>query len=199
MYETNGKSYTIMTLGESTVGKTSYIEKYVDNKFRNSLPTIGCNVCSKYYYSSNGEKTKIIFEDTSGQERYHSLAFNIIRKVHGIILMYDITKKETFDTIKKWWKNILDHKDKNFPVILVGNKCDLEDIRQVPKEEGENIAKELGIKFIETSNKNGMNIKESARELIKMILKNSNENEDIKSVKLDKKKLKKRKKKKCCK
>ena len=199
MSEANGKSYTIMTLGESTVGKTSYIEKYVDNKFRNSLPTIGCNVCSKYFYSSNGEKTRIIFEDTSGQERYNSLAFNIIKKVHGIILMYDITKKETFDTIRKWWKNILDHKDKDFPVILVGNKCDLEDKRQVKKEEGENIAKELGIKFIETSNKNGINIKESARELIKMILRSSNENEDIKSVKLDKKKLKKRKKKKCCK
>ena len=113
--------------------------------------------------------------------------------------MYDITKKETFDTIRKWWKNILDHKDKDFPVIVVGNKCDLEDKRQVKKEEGENIAKELGIKFIETSNKNGINIKESARELIKMILRSSNENEDIKSVKLDKKKLKKRKKKKCCK
>ena len=199
MSEANGKSYTIMTLGESTVGKTSYIEKYVDNKFKNFLPTIGYNVCSKYFYSSNGEKTRIIFEDTSGQERYNSLAFNIIKKVHGIILMYDITKKETFDTIRKWWKNILDHKDKDFPVILVGNKCDLEDKRQVKKEEGENIAKELGIKFIETSNKNGINIKESARELIKMILRSSNENEDIKSVKLDKKKLKKRKKKKCCK
>ena len=199
MSEANGKSYIIMTLGESTVGKTSYIEKYIDNKFKNSLPTIGYNVCSKYLYSSNGEKTKIIFEDTSGQERYHSLAFNFIKKVHGIILMYDITKKETFDTIRKWWKNILDHKDKDFPVILVGNKCDLEDKRQVKKEEGENMAKELGIKFLETSNKKGINIKESARELIKMILRNSNEKEDIKSVKLDKKKLKKRKKKKCCK
>jgi small GTP-binding protein len=199
MSEVNGKSYTIMTLGESTVGKTSYIEKYVDNKFKNSLPTIGYNIYSKYFYLSNGEKTKIIFEDTSGQERYHSLAFNIIKKVHGIILMYDITKKETFDTIRKWWKNILDHKDKDFPIILVGNKCDLEDKRQVQKEEGENIAKELGIKFIETSNKNGINIKESVRELINMILRSSNEIEDIKSVKLDKKKLKKRKKKKCCK
>jgi len=199
MSETNAKSYTIMTLGESTVGKSSYIEKYVKNEFKNSLPTIGFNICSKYLYSSNGEKTKIIFQDTSGQERYHSLAFNIIRQVHGIILMYDITKKETFNTIRKWWNKILDYKDKHFPVILVGNKCDLEDKRQVQKEEGENIAKELGIKFIEISNKNGMNIKESARELIKMILRNNNENEDLKSVKLDNKKLKKRKKKKCCK
>ena len=88
---------------------------------------------------------------------------------------------------------------KDFPIILLGNKCDLEDEREVKREEGEQIANEKGIKFLETSNKKGINIKESVEELVHMILKNkkSNSDEDIKGVKLDRKTLRKRKKKKC--
>ena len=90
-------------------------------------------------------------------------------------------------------------KKKDFPIILLGNKCDLENERQVQREEGEQIANEKGIKFLETSNREGINIKESVKELVDMILKNKNPNsdEDIKSVKLDRKTLKERKKKKC--
>ena len=199
MVEETNNSYTILALGESTVGKSAYIHKYVNNIFKNTLPTIGCNMVSKYLYSSNEEKTKIQFVDISGKERYQSLPFFFIKRAHGVILMYDITRKNTFNTICNWWKMILDYKDKDFPAILIGNKCDLENRREVQKEEGEKIAKELGIKFLEASNKNGISIKESARDLIKMILENSGKNDDIKSVKLDKKKLSKRKKKKCCK
>ena len=113
--------------------------------------------------------------------------------------MYDITRKNTFNTISNWWEKILDSKDKDFPAILIGNKCDLENQREVQKKEGEKIAKELGIKFLEVSNKNGKSIKKSARELIKMILQNIGKSDDINSVRLDKKIYSKRKKKKCCK
>ena len=90
--------------------------------------------------------------------------------------MYDITNRESFDTISNWWDDILNNKEKDFPVILVGNKCDLENERMVQKEEGENIAKKLNTKFYETSNKDGINIEESSRELIRMVLNyNSND------------------------
>jgi Ras-related protein Rab-18 len=199
MFEENNNSYTILALGESTVGKSAYIQNYVYNIFKATSPTIGCNIISKYLYSSNEEKIKIKFVDISGKERYQFLPLLFIKQAHGVILMYDITRKNTFNTISNWWEKILDSKDKDFPAILIGNKCDLENQREVQKEEGEKIAKELGIKLLEVSNKNGISIKESARELIKMILKNDGKNDDINSVKLDKKKLRKRKKEKCCK
>ena len=189
----------IITLGESTVGKTAYINKYVHNIYKNTLPTIGFNTESKNFSLPSGERIKIIFEDTSGQERYHSLSLNFLRKANGVVLMYDITQKNTFETISNWCNQIWEYQQKDFPIILLGNKCDLENERQVQREEGEQIANEKGIKFLETSNREGINIKESVKELVDMILKNKNPNsdEDIKSVKLDRKTLKKRKKKKC--
>jgi len=68
---------------------------------------------------------------TSGQERYHSLSANFIKKVEGIILMYDITNKESFDTISRWWNDIFEHKERDFSFILIGNKSDLEGKRKV--------------------------------------------------------------------
>ena len=156
MAEETKNPYIILVLGESKVGKSAYLQKYVYNIFKNTCPTIGLNYVGKYLYSSNEEKTKIQFIDISGNEKYQSLPFIFIRQAHGIILMYDITQKNTFNTISNWWKKILDSKDKDFPSILIGNKCDLENQREVQKEEGEKIAKELGIKFLEASNKNGI-------------------------------------------
>ena len=199
MLEEISSSILIVTLGESTVGKTAYINKYVDNIYKNTLPTIGFNTYSKNFALPSGESIKIIFEDTSGQERYHSLSLNFIRKANGIVLMYDITQKNTFETISNWCNQIWEYQQKDFPIILLGNKCDLENERQVQREEGEQIANEKGIKFLETSNREGININESVKELVDMILKNekSDFREDIKNVKLDRKTLKKRKKKKC--
>ena len=84
--------------------------------------------------------------------------------------MYDITNRESFDTISKWLDDIIDYKERDFPIILVGNKCDLENERKMPKEEGKNFANKLNVKFYETNNKDGINIEESSRELIKIVL-----------------------------
>ena len=107
--------------------------------------------------------------------------------------MYDITNRESFDTISRWWDDIKEHKEGDFPVILVGNKCDLEDERKVKKEEGESLAKEYKVKFYEASNKDGTNVEESSKEFIKIVL--SRMPNDIKAnkptnLKLSKKKLK---------
>ena len=156
-------SINIIALGNIEVGKTAYIIRNTENKFRPSLSTVGIDMKNKRIELENGKKVKVRFIDTSGQERYHSLAPNFIKKADGIILMYDITNRESFDTISKWWDDILNNKEKDFPVILVGNKCDLEDERKVQKEEGESIAKKYNFKFYETSNKDGTNIEESSR------------------------------------
>jgi len=189
-------SINIIELGNTTVGKTAYLIRNTENKFRPSLSTVGIDTRKKRIELENGKKVNVKFYDTSGQERYHSLSANFIKNADGIVLMYDITNRESFDTISRWWNNILEHKEKDFPVILVGNKCDLKDERKVQKEEGEKIAKEYNVKFYEASNKDGINVEESFRELINIIL--SRMPDHIKKIKttkknqLSKEKLKKR-------
>ena len=161
----------IITLGNSSVGKSSLIQRYVDEKFADTLATIGFNTKFKTKILSNGEKLKVVFYDTSGQEKYNSLSYNYIKNSNGILLMYDISKKESFIKIKDWLNNIFEHKDKDFPILLLGNKCDLEEKREVTKEEGDQLAKELKLNFYETSNKDNINIEKAITELIEMIYK----------------------------
>ena len=161
----------IITLGNSSVGKTSLIQRYVDEIFKDTFATIGFNTKFKNKILSNGEKLKVFFYDTSGQEKYNSLSFNYIKNCHGILLMYDISNKKSFIKIKDWLNNIFEHKDKDFPILLLGNKCDLEEKREVTKEEGDQLAKELKLNFYETSNKDNINIEKAITELIEMIYK----------------------------
>ena len=88
--------------------------------------------------------------------------------------MYDITNKETFESIHEWIANVKEIKGENFPMILLGNKIDLEDNREVSKESGEDLAYENHIEFFETSNKDGINIKESIMALVNKIVKSKN-------------------------
>ena len=174
-------SINLITLGNTEVGKTAYLIRNAENKFRPSLSTVGIDTRNKKIELENGKKVNVKFFDTSGQERYRSLSANFIKRADGIILMYDITNRESFDTISKWWNDIKEHKESDFPVILVGNKCDLEDERKVKKEEGESLAKEYKVKFYEASNKDGTNVEESSKELIKIVL--SRMPDDIKQIK----------------
>ena len=186
-------SIKILTLGNSTVGKTSYLVRNISNKFEPVLSTIGYDILTKIISLENGKKVNVRFYDTSGQERYHSLPYNFIKGADGIILMYDITNRESFDSISRWWDDILKNKKKDFPVILVGNKSDLKNERKVQKEEGESKANELNTKFYEVSNKDGTNLKESSRDIISMVLNYAPDDIISSCSKLCKKKMKKRK------
>ena len=189
----NPISIDLIALGNSSVGKTSYLVRIAENKFSPTFPTIGYDIKFQIIELENGKKVKVRFIDTSGQERYHSLAPNFIKKADGIILMYDITNRKSFDAISRWRDDILNNKEKDFPIILVGNKCDLEDERKVQKEEGESIAKKYNFKFYETSNKDGTNIEESSRGLINIILSKTSSVNKLTYKKLNKDKMKRRK------
>ena len=193
--------YNIMTLGNTAVGKTTFILRYTENTFKsNYLTTIGIDFKSKIITLENHKRYNIQFFDSAGQEKYKSLALNVIKNAHGIILMYSVTDKISFDSISNWMKNVIDIKGKDFPVILVGNKIDLVDERQVSIEDGENSAQKYGIKFYEISNKLGMNVEKACLDLINLILdKNSNEKEskNEKPLKIKKKNLLKKEKKEC--
>ena len=204
------EKFNIMTLGNSSVGKTCYILRYTEKTFEEVyLTTLGIDYKTKIIKLPNNQKYRIDYYDTAGQERYRSISLNAIKNTQGVILMYDITNKKTFDAITKWIKDIIDAKGKDFPIVLLGNKCDMETERQVTKDEGEELAQKYNLSFFETSNKTGTNVEEASLELINKILETKektkkmlkdfeiiDENNDN-VIRLDKNQLKQKKEEKC--
>ena len=197
----------LFTLGNSAVGKTSFILRYTKNTFNNEyISTVGIDFLTKNALLPNGKKYKVFFYDTAGQEKFLSIALNLMKGAEGILLIYDVTKRNTFEAITGWVESIKEQKGENFPVVLIGNKCDLNEEREVDKEEGENEAKKNGFLFFETSSKDGTNVEEATIALISKVIelkKNQNTEKDDtdqntkKSYKLNAKKIKK-KRHSCC-
>ena len=183
----------IITLGDTSVGKSSFILKYIDDRFSyNYIATLGLDFKQKKIKLKSGEEVRLRIFDTAGQERFKSISINFIKKAHGILLIYDITKRNTFESVKKWMDSILDASGEKICILLVGNKCDLEEERVVSKEEGEQKAKEYNLDFFETSCKEGININEVFEKLTEDILMknvqlNSNEGEKLSKTKTKKK------------
>ena len=160
----------IMNLGNHAVGKTCYILRFTENKFeKNYLSTNGIDRKVKIV-TINGKKYKLSFYDTVGQEKYRSITLNVIKAAQGIIVMYDVTDINSFNSIPNWIQSIKDKKGSAFPMILVGNKIDKESERKITKEQGEKFAKENGIDFFEISNQDGTNVQEAGLALFNKIL-----------------------------
>ena len=189
----------IITLGDSHVGKSCLIIKFIENKFSNSyVSTIGFDLKHKQIILKDGNKVRLTLFDTAGQERFRSLAKNYIRKANGILLIYDISDKSTFISIEKWMENIQDEIDDKIPIILVGNKSDLNDKRKVSTEEGKKKAKEYEFPFYETSCKTGVNVNKCFIELAELVYENTGKNPLKNSNQKIKKNSSKDKKKGCC-
>ncbi len=170
----NEERINIMTLGNTEVGKSCFILRFTDNIFQEIyLATVGIDFKIKTE-TINNKQYKLFLYDTTGQEKYKSIALNIIKNAQGIILMYDITDRKSFESIPDWIKSVKDAKGSNFPMILLGNKLDKEDVRVIKEEEGKELADEYKIKFFETSNKTGTNIQEAGMALVNEILKINN-------------------------
>ena len=151
----------LVIIGDSGVGKSNYLIRFVEGQF-NPIheATIGFDYKSKICILPKSKK-KIKFQiwDTAGQEKYMSINKNLFQRVQGIILMYDIAEQKSFDNLRQWI-NIIDQFVKGLPIILVGNKKDLDDQRVVPKEKGEQLANDHNIAFWESSGKSGENVEE---------------------------------------
>ena len=174
----------LITLGDTTVGKSSLIYRYIDDIFNeNLLPTIGIDFKTINIKISEDEEIGVRIFDTAGQERYKTISNNYIKNADGILFIYDITRLETFERVKVWVSDIED-KEKNLPSLLIGNKSDLEKKRQVPKEKGEELAKNLNfVNYFETSCQNGNNVKESINTLAEYIYRLKSKNEEPKDIK----------------
>ena len=160
----------ILILGNTAVGKTSYILKYTEDEFQEMyLATVGIDFKVKVV-KINNVSYRVYFYDTTGQEKYKSISLNMIKNANGIILMYDITKRKSFDSINEWIESVKNVKGSNFPLILLGNKIDEEGDRKISKEEGEKLAKNFDIDFFEISNRDGININEAGLAMINKII-----------------------------
>jgi small GTP-binding protein len=186
---------TLFFIGDSAVGKTSFLRKYTNNIFDSQqLSTFGIDFSLKTI-KINGEEITLKFFDTAGQEQYRSLSSNLIKSADGIFLMYDITNRKTFEEIGKWIESIKESKKSDFPIVLIGNKCDLENERMVKKKEGEKFAQnqEFPFPFRETSCKDNINIEESVQILVNRIIdyKDGNQKTGFTISQKDKKEKKK--------
>ena len=187
----------LVSLGDGQVGKTSIILRYIDNTFTlNYLSTIGIDVKIKKVTLANGEEIKVKISDTAGQERFKSIASNYTKKADGVILVYDITSQKSFMDVDNWFAEI--NKGENTkPIILIGNKSDMNENRQVSTEDGQNLAKNSGgpkndIHFYETSCKTGDNIDEAIMDLVNQIYNRFSGNDvNNENIKIDEKEAKK--------
>ena len=174
----------LITLGDAEVGKTSLIIRYIKNSFsHNYLATLGVDSQIKRIKLKDGQKIKVIITDTAGQERFKSIAVNYIKKANGILLIYDITNKQSFENINNWAQEIKEKTNGSIPMILIGNKTDLEEKRCISEDEGEKFAVNCndGISFYETSCKTGKNVEKSINELVNQVYQKysgNNANED---------------------
>jgi len=150
--------FKLLLIGNTAVGKSSLLLRFSDNVFNESfLPTIGVDFKIRTFDLS-GKTIKLQMWDTAGQERFKTITSSYYKGAHGIILVYDITDKQSFRDIDNWLAEVEKHANENVNKLLVGNKSDMEQNRQVSYEEGKAYADQLGIKFLETSAKNSLNV-----------------------------------------
>ena len=163
--------YKILLLGDISVGKTCILTRYSDNTFREEhFVTIGLDFIKKSVNLDNGKTVNIQIWDTAGQDRFKSITKNYYKGAHGIILIYDVTTRMTFDNVRNWINTIKEEVDDKVNVILVGNKIDNNDNRKVTTEEGQKIANEYKLPFYETSAKTGDNINKAFNDLITRVV-----------------------------
>eukprot|EP00262_Sarcandra_glabra_P008771 TRINITY_DN2249_c1_g1_i1.p1 TRINITY_DN2249_c1_g1~~TRINITY_DN2249_c1_g1_i1.p1 ORF type:complete len:227 (+),score=26.02 TRINITY_DN2249_c1_g1_i1:125-805(+) len=143
--------FKIVLIGDSAVGKSQILSRFARNEFSlDSKATIGVEFQTRTLVIHH-KSVKAQIWDTAGQERYRAVTSAYYRGALGAMLVYDITKRQSFDHIPRWLEELRSHADKNIVIILIGNKTDLEDQRAVPTEDAKEFAQQEGLFFLETS------------------------------------------------
>jgi len=191
------KVLKLAILGDSTVGKTSICRVFFGYEFdENQTATLGQVKFEKNFRMSDNENLKVIIWDTAGQERFHAIALNACKTAQGIIICFDLTNHKTFDNIKFWLDDI-NNTYNDVPILLLGNKLDMKEERQISNEEAEKLAKELNLEYFETSAKERTNIEKGIMSLVNKVYKLSKKRKH-KNITLDERTEKSVKKEKCC-
>uniref|UniRef100_A0AC35U807 Ras-related protein Rab-3 n=1 Tax=Rhabditophanes sp. KR3021 TaxID=114890 RepID=A0AC35U807_9BILA len=161
--------FKLLIIGNSSVGKTSFLFRYCDDSFTSAfVSTVGIDFKVKTVFRGD-KRVKLQIWDTAGQERYRTITTAYYRGAMGFILMYDITNEESFNSVQDWCTQIKTYSWENAQVVLVGNKCDMDDERVVSYERGRQLADQLGLEFFETSAKENINVKAVFEKLVEII------------------------------
>ena len=178
--------YKIIIIGDTGVGKSNILSRYLKDEFReDSKSTVGVELGTKFLkIKDTGAKLQIW--DTAGQERYKSITSSYYKGSHGCFIVYDITNEKTFENVDNWFKQAQKEASKEVSIILVGNKCDLENERKITKEQGEEKAKTLNCPFFETSALSKIKIEDIFTEMINNIFEKTgggkNDDDDIEII-----------------
>jgi Ras-related protein Rab-1A len=166
--------FKLLLVGDSGVGKSSLLSRFVDEIYTEEfISTVGVDFKIKTVDIHN-QTCKIQVWDTAGQERFKSITSVYYKGANGCIVVYDITNRESFDHVHNWLTELETYAPPGIPILLVGNKSDMVKQRMVLEEEGILLAKDYNMEFVETSAKNNNNIENaflSLAEKIKMIQK----------------------------
>ena len=159
----------IILLGDSAVGKTSLLMRYTQNKFSdNHISTLGVEYETKQIRMNN-KNVLLHFMDTSGQDKYRALTKNMFNDIDGVVFVFDVTIKESFDNIKDWLKDVESYCP-DFSCVLVGNKIDLQNSKCVNEEDIKNIDCLKDKEYFEASAKDNINVDKPFEKLTDIIL-----------------------------
>ncbi|EFJ22260.1 rab family GTPase [Selaginella moellendorffii] len=161
--------FKVVLIGDSAVGKSNLLTRYARNEFNhNSKATIGVEFQTQSM-RINGKEVKAQVWDTAGQERFRAVTSAYYRGALGALVVYDITRKQTFENISKWLDELRTYGGSSVVTMLVGNKCDLTDIREVSVEEGKELAESENLFFMETSALASTNVKTAFQNVVREI------------------------------
>jgi Ras-related protein Rab-8A len=170
----------LLLIGDSGVGKSCLLLRFSDDSFTPSfITTIGIDFKIRTI-DLEGKRIKLQIWDTAGQERFRTITTAYYRGAMGILLVYDVTDEKSFNNIRNWIRNIEQHATESVNKILIGNKCDMVEKKVVDSARGKALADEYGIKFLETSAKNSINVEEAfitlAKDIKKRLIDNTEPN-----------------------
>lgn len=161
--------FKIVLIGDSAVGKSNLLARYARNEFYpNSKSTIGVEFQTQTM-EIDGKEIKAQIWDTAGQERFRAVTSAYYRGAVGALVVYDISRRQTFDNISRWLDELHTHSDMNVVTVIVGNKTDLMDAREVSTEEGAALAEAQNLYFVETSALDSTNVQVAFQTVVKEI------------------------------
>ncbi|XP_021732645.1 ras-related protein Rab2BV-like [Chenopodium quinoa] len=158
--------FKIVLIGDSGVGKSNILSRFTRNEFcLESKSTIGVEFATRTL-QVEGKVVKAQIWDTAGQERYRAITSAYYRGAVGALLVYDLTKKQSFDNVNRWLHELRDHADSNIVIMLVGNKSDLKHLRGVSEQEGQFLAEKEELVFLETSALDSTNVEKAFQTIL---------------------------------
>jgi small GTP-binding protein len=172
MNKENQNKFKVVLVGDPCVGKTAILNRFIHNTFKKEY---NCTIGVEFWVKSvncNDTVVDLQIWDTCGQERYRTITKQYYREVNGCILAFDLTKKETFENIKNWLKDIQEHGTKIKNIVLVGNKLDLAEERIVSQKEVEDIIDSQNLVYFEVSAKSGENVFTCFDRIAELMLEN---------------------------